>query len=445
MLVWWCSLGILLLPACLPYTGNVKSSGADYWFDVSKLGRVSIRYTSDDNEQILPHNIARLSFTNSDIVVPQLTDASQLWQAGNDAPQALAGIKPPAFAAENFYVINDAAFYLQANDGSKHFCRLANIPLGSKRKFSLTAACQEDAREAEMVYFRHHFSDTEHKLNENILQIDCSISYGNKTQAIHLAARNGTIIDDQGIHAFAKQQGANFNITCRNDFWDKPIKEKTSKAVIAEMTQSACFEFWDTFMRFFRKGHIGGKTAAACNPAEELLSFYFSAEDSTRDDSGIPTYLRKGNPASPMDHPVTDGTSQNNILVLTQCDDCLPAWATQLRCTTTCKTAALAHTEKVAAPGTIIDAGAKKHYSQRLWCKNETQTLKQLSTAAALTCQVAKRDGEPATDSLALDAAIVKTGKVCVDFTPAKAITISAVANCHSKLRFFFRAAKPPA
>ena len=442
-------LGILLLPACLPHTGEVQSGGENYWFDVSKLGYASVRYTdSEGKEQILSHSIARLSLAGKPIAVTVLADTTQLLQAGSDSQQELPGIESPAFAVENFYVIGTATFYLQNSNGKKYFCQLANIALGSKRNFSLRDDCEENAQEADMAYFQHHFNDTGQKLDEDILQIDCEINYGDKKQAIHLAVQNGTIIDDQGRYAFAKQGDTNFKIKCRNSFWHKPVigalrlEQRTSKAVNANISQFACFKFSDGLLTSSWRS-VTGKTADACHQTKEPLSFYFSDQDPTRNDD-VPLYLRLAKPFALMNNIVTENTLQQDIRVLTQCDNCLPAWAEQLRCTTTCKTETLAHADKVAAPGTIIDAGASKHYSQRFFCQNETQPLSQLDASAALHCTVFQPSEQPAQNTLPLTSEIIRAGKVCVDFTPTKAITISSSANCHSKLRFFFKAAEAP-
>ena len=444
-------LAILLLPTCLQHTGETKSNSSGYYFDVSKLGYVSVRYIdSDGKEWILVHSIARLPLTSQTISVPELTDTAQLQRAGSDAQQELHGIKSPAVAMENFYVISEAEFYLQDHNNKNYFCKLADIPLGSKQNFSLTDDCQENAQEASLIYFKHNFNTTEHKLDEKILQIDCEINYGDKKQVIHLAVQNGTIVDDQGRYAFAKQANTSFKIKCRNSFLHKPVFERlqfvqsTSKEVKANTSQFACFKFSDGIF-VFQWGSVKGKNEEACNPDKEPLSFYFSDTDLTRNNDDVPLYLRAGNPFSVIDHKVTDKTLQKDIRVLTQCDDCLPAQASQLHCTTVCKNETFAHADQVAAPGTIIDAGANKHYSQRMLCKDETQPLSALSEHAALTCKVFAHDkpSEPSdTATLPLTREIVKAGKVCVDFTSTKEITISAAANCNSKLRFFFGVAK---
>ena len=441
----------ILLTACLQHTGETKSNSGGYYFDVSKLGHASVRHIdSEGKEQILPHSIARLSLASQTISVPELTDTAQLQRAGSDAQQALDGIESPALAMENFYMISEATFYLQDRDNKKYFCQLADMPLGSKQNFSLTDDCQENAREASKVYFHHHFNTTAHKLDEKILQIDCEINYGDKKQMIHLAVQNGTIVDDQGRYAFAKQDDTSFKIKCRNSFLHKPVLaplqfvQKTSKEVTANISQFACFKFSDGTL-VFQWGSVKGKEAKACNANKEPLLFYFSDTDPTRNNDDVPLYLLAGNQFSVIDTKVTDTTLQKDIRVLTRCDDCLPAQASQLHCTTVCKNEALEHADKVAAPGTIIDAGANKHYSQRMLCKDETQPLSALSEHAALTCKVFERDKprEPSdTATLPLTREIVKAGKVCVDFPSTNEITISAAANCNSKLRVFFGAAK---
>ncbi len=453
MLVGWVMyymvLSILLLSACLQRTSEIKSGGEGYWFDVSKLGYASVRYTdSEGKEQILPHSIARLSLEGKPIVVTVLADTTQILQAGSDIQQELQGIKSPAFAVENFYVIGEATFYLQNSSGKKYFCQLANIPLGSKRSFSLIDDCKENAQEAELVYFKHQFNDTGQQLDEDILQIDCEINYGGKKQLLYLAVQNGTIIDDQGRYAFTKQDDTNFKIKCRNSFLNKPalaalkFEQKTSKELTAKISQFACFKFSSGLLAssWFS---VGGKTAEACDQTKEPLSFYFSDKDPTRNDD-VPLYLRLAKPFALMDNVVTDNTLQKDIRVLTQCDNCLPDWLAQLHCTAVCKTETFAHANKVAAPGTIIDAGARKHYSQRFFCKNAARPLRNLSASAALTCTAIKHGGQSVKNLLTLTSEIIRAGKVCVDFTPTKEVTISSLANCHSKLHFFFKAAEQP-
>lgn len=441
---------ILLLPACLPHTSETKRGSGDYQFDVSKFGYAAVRYIDREGKgQILRHSIARLSLASIATRVPALTDTVQLQRAGSDAQQALQGIESPAVAGESFYVIDTAKFYLQDSDDKKYFCQLAGIPLGSKQNFSLSKDCKENAQETSMVYFNHHFDTTKHQLDEDILQIDCEINYGNQKQAIHLAVQNGTIIDDRGRYAFAKQNDTSFKIKCRNSFLHKPVAapqqftQKMSKELTAKTSQRVCVKLSDgTWV--FNWGSVKSKIRADCDSSQEPLSFDFSDTAPTHD--YVPLYLYEGKPLAARNRVVTDQTLQQDIRVLTQCNDCLPAWASQLRCTTTCKHETLVHADKVAAPGTIIAAGANKHYSQRRLCKHETQTLSALSQQAALTCTVFAQDSEndPQSNTATLDltSEIIRGGKVCVDFSAPNEIAISAAANCHSKLRFFFKAAK---
>ena len=440
-------LAILLLSACLPRASEIKSGGDGYHFDVSRLGHASVRYIDSEGKvQILPHSISRLSLASKQVYVTVLADMTQLLQAGSDEQQELQGIKPPAFAAKDFYVIGLATFYLQSNEGKKYFCQLENIPLGSKRAFSLQNNCEENAQEPDLVYFKHHFNDTRKKLSEKILQIDCEINYGDKKQMIHLAVQDGKIIDDQGRYAFAKQGEMSFKIKCRNTFMHKPVlgEEKinygVSKEITANLNQLVCFKFSDGWLHT-TWGNVSGKTAEACNQIEEPLSFYFSDKDPTRNDD-LPLYLRVAKPFALMDNVVDDNTSQKDIRVLTQCDNCMPAWAEQLHCTAVCKSETPTHDNKTITATTVIDAGTRKHYGQSFFCKHKMQHLSKLASSAALTCTVFKPGGTPAENLLTLTSEIIHAGKVCVDFTPTKEITLSSSANCHSKLRIFFKAAE---
>ena len=201
--------GMQYLSACLPHTGEVKQESEGYWLDVSKLGHASVRYRdSGGKEKIIAHNIARLVLHNKSVSLSVLADTPQLLQAGTSEQQELTGIKTPALAVENFYVISKIAFYMQSNDGKRYYCRLQDIPLGSKQQFSLEAeACEENGEEPDYVYVRHHYKAVTQKLSEKILQIDCHIKYGAQEQGLRLAVQNGTVIDDSGSYAFVKRAG----------------------------------------------------------------------------------------------------------------------------------------------------------------------------------------------------------------------------------------------
>ena len=439
-------LAILLLSACLPHTGEVKREDEGYWLDVSKLGYASVRYrASGGDEKILHLNIARMSLQGKSVAVAALADPPQLLQAGSDSKQELPEIKLPVLAVEKFYMLSEVAFYMQSNDSKKYFCQLKDVPLGSKYSFSLTSdACKKDGGEPERVYFYHEYGDAKHKLSEKILQIDCEVTYGDKQQLLRLAVHKGTIIDDKGSYAFAKQEGEEFKLKCWNNFsykllWlgQEELKKRESKSVeIKNVKRLACFRFSDGWL-LTPWDNVSGKVAAACKEEEELLKFNFSDEDPTRNGILVPSYL---SPDTMLVKDVKDDTPLKDIYVLSRCDNCVPDWVKQVHCAAACQAVTLAYPDEIVAPGTVVYAGAREHYSQRLFCPGNMQTLADLNTNAALTCLLTKKDDETTEQQITLTGAVVRGGKVCIDFTPEKTLTISAATTCDSKLRFFFKA-----
>ena len=435
---------MVCLPACLPHTGEVKRTSEGYWLDVSKLGLASVRYRDDAGKaKIVPHNIVRLRLKGKEIGLSALSTEAQLLSADGGETQALTGVTSPALAVENFYIINKISFYMQSSDGKKYFCQLQNIPLGSKHEF-VVSDCEENGQEPDYVYFRHRYTDVKHKLSKKILQIDCQVNYGDEQQLIRLAVQNGTIVDDRGSYAFAKQAEAMFKIKCQNSFTHNPVlgkeklKQGESKEVkIKDFTKLACFKFTDGWLHTTWK-NVVGKVANACKE-EQLLRFNFSTADPTRNDDNVPSYLGASNM---FFTDVQEDTLLKDIVVLSHCEDCVPTEVQQLHCAATCAAPDYAYADKIDRPGTHIQAGARRHYSQRLFCKDNAQGLTSLSEQAALTCTALPSEGDKDEQSLPLTSAIVQAGKVCVDFSPANKLTISAVATCDSKLQFFFKAVK---
>ena len=247
---------------------------------------------------------------------------------------------------------------------------------------------------------------------------------------------------------FDKQGKAEFKLKCHNNFSYKlglgqeELKQGESKSVeIKNFDQLACFRFSDGWLHT-TWNNVSGKDANACKE-EELLRFNFSDKDPTRDDGLVPSYFSTD---TILVKDVKDDTPLKDIYVLSRCDNCVPDWVEQVHCAAACQPATLAYPDEIVAPGTVVYAGASEHYSQRLFCPAETQTLASLSKDAALTCSLTKKeDSEPTEQQMfALTGAVVRGGKVCIDFTPEKKLTISAATTCDSKLRFFFKAVNRP-